>query len=409
MRSSAFVVGVFCFVVASVGTAAANSGALDPTFGHGGRVVTTIHAIPSDVQVQVDGKIDVAGGPGVVRFTPSGVLDSGFGNGGAARVGFSASSMALQPDGKIVVVGSVLDTYGQPIQAAVARLTPTGALDAGFADKGVLRVTFESGATNVGSIVTLQPDGKILVGGLARIGGCIRTTFTNVMRLNQDGSFDTGFGSGGMSTQRGILFGVFNSLAVETNGKILALGDSNTVARFLANGTRDTSVVGGTIGSIAHVGVSTFQPDGKVVFGSTIYEDFDYDMDMQAQRYMPTRVADSNFHSPVIDFGATAPANQVVADAANAVAFEPNGRILIAGIAQASNYSSMFGLARFDPLGHLDSTFGTSGRVTTAFLYHAQVTALAVQTDGKIIAAGTTYGTASNATSRIALARYLGP
>src|SRR5579864_9484056 len=93
---AALAIGLFCFALCSAGMASANPGALDSSFGRAGKVVSDINATPTDLQIQPDGRIDIVGGPGVVRFLPGGALDSGFGRGGAAAVGFAAVAMATQ-------------------------------------------------------------------------------------------------------------------------------------------------------------------------------------------------------------------------------------------------------------------------------------------------------------------------
>lgn len=421
MRST-ILIGLFFFVLSCVGVASAKSlplpsfmqmaqqaGAPDSTFGHGGKVATGVVGIPTDARIQIDGRIDVVAGPGVVRFLPNGAIDASFGRGGVASVGFSAVALAIQSDGKLVVAGSIVDTYGTPIEAAAARLTQNGQLDRGFGHNGVVAIDFVGTNISKGEGVILQPDGRIIVSGFARFGVCRRTTFTSLARLTQNGSLDVSFGSGGIVAESNVFGATINSLALQSTGKILVLGDSTSAARFLPNGTRDSSVTGGTITSIAHVGASSFQPDGRIITGGNAFDDYGYDWDMQAQRFWRTGAVDTSFRSPDIDFGPTAPSNQVVVDSASAIAFESNGRIIIGGISQAPDYSSKFGLARFDSNGSLDATFGGGGRLTTGFFQHAWVTALAVQSDGKIIAVGTSSGAASNAPNYLVLARYMGP
>jgi uncharacterized delta-60 repeat protein len=408
MRSSILVVAsVLVLSFASVANAQ-QAGILDSTFGQNGKITTTITEVPTDVHVLADGRIDVVGGAGVVRFLPGGAFDASFGSGGAAAVGFNAVSEAIQSDGKLVVVGTLLDSYGNPLNAAVARLNRSGKLDRTFGSGGKVNINFVNGAVSTGAVVILQPDGKIVVGGLSRVGVCRRIVDTGLARLNSNGSFDANFGYGGIVALQGLYNSTFNSLALQNNGKILALGDSTNVVRFLSNGVRDSSIVGGTIASIAHVGTGTFQPDGKVVVGASYYENNGYDLDLQPQRYLRSGFADSTFSGPIVDYGASYPPNDFVIDSPNAIAIDSTGRVIVGGMSQAPNYSSDFGLARFVRSGSLDATFGTGGSLTTPFLATAVATALAIQPDGKIIAVGATGSSTQYPPSRLVIARYLG-
>jgi uncharacterized delta-60 repeat protein len=408
MRYS-ILIGAFVLVLSCASVAnAQQAGVLDTTFGLNGKITTNITEVPTDVHVHPDGRIDVVGGAGVVRFLSDGAFDASFGRGGAAAVGFNAVSEAIQSDGKLVVVGTLLDSYGNPVNAAVARLNLRGKLDRTFGGNGVVNINFVNGAVSSGAVVILQPDGKIVVGGLARIGVCRRIVDTGLARLNSNGSFDANFGYGGIVALQSLYRSTFNSLAIQSNGKILALGDNTSVLRFLTNGVRDSSITGGRIASIAHVGTGTFQPDGKVVVGATYYENNGYDLDLQPQRYLRNGFADSTFSGPIIDYGGNYPPNDYVADSPNAIAIDSTGRVDVGGMSQAPDYSSSFGLARFVRSGGLDATFGNGGTLTTPFLATAEVTALAIQPDGKIIAVGASGSTKQYAPNLLVIARYSG-
>jgi uncharacterized delta-60 repeat protein len=387
---------------------AEQAGVLDATFGQNGKVTTNISAVPTDVHVLADGRIDVVGGAGVVRFLSDGAFDASFGSGGAAAVGFHAVSEAVQSDGKLVVVGSVLDSYGRPLYAAVARLNANGKLDRTFGTNGVVIINFVNGAASSGAVVILQPNGKIVVGGLSFIGVCRLTVDTGLARLNSNGSFDANFGYGGIMALQSVFHSTFNSLAMQSNGKILALGDNTIVLRFLTNGNRDSNITGGTITSIAHVGTAMFQPNGKVVVGANYYEDNGYDQDLQPQRYLRNGLTDPTFNGPIIDYGQDYPPNDFVVDSPNSIAIDSTGRVDVGGMSQAPDYSSRFGLARFGSSGSLDATFGNGGTLTTPFLMTAEVTALAIQTDGKIIAVGASGSSKQYAPNLLVIARYLG-
>jgi uncharacterized delta-60 repeat protein len=192
-------------------------GRLDPGFGAGGEVITDLgssDAGASDVLVMADGRIVAAGqggrtfedeGMGVMRYLPDGSPDSSFGGGdGYAKVErveqwgndcLSARAVAVQRDGKLVLAGSVGcggEAGGMAI--AVARLLADGRLDSSFDGDGTQ--TFDFGPCAFATAVAVGNDGKILVAG--GDGGCYekRGPF-RVARLEQDGSFDRGFGRRG--------------------------------------------------------------------------------------------------------------------------------------------------------------------------------------------------------------------
>ena len=155
------------------------NGSQDPTFGSGGVVITDfIGGVDNggEVLVQPDGKILVAGissslAPNsydfaVVRYNPNGSLDPTFGNGGKVRTDFSGGNdfggpVVLQPNGKIVVVGSTGGDFG------LVRYNPNGSLDPTFGGSGTV-VTDFTGGSDAAADVALQQDGKIVAAGFAQ-------------------------------------------------------------------------------------------------------------------------------------------------------------------------------------------------------------------------------------------------
>ncbi|MFM9965933.1 MAG: delta-60 repeat domain-containing protein [Planctomycetaceae bacterium] len=156
------------------------AGNLDPTFGAGGLVTTGFEA--RSVAIQSDGKIVVAGTTTfdgkdaftLERFNSDGTLDSSFDEDGKLITSFGtsravAASMALQADGKIVVVGYAID--GSNYDFALARYNSDGSLDTSFDEDGKLTTDFGTPNDYANSVV-IQGDGKIVVAGLVS-GGCI--------------------------------------------------------------------------------------------------------------------------------------------------------------------------------------------------------------------------------------------
>src|SRR5689334_18542094 len=167
-------------LVKAQAAAASTPGSLDPAFGNGGIALTPGGGVTDAIR-QSNGDIVVSTGSGVARFLPTGKLDTTFGTGGTASAGFTGgeggTGVALQPDGKIIWVGSQGNPSFPPggtFSFAVARFNANGTLDTSFGTGGQASVEFFAppmqGAQEFAGAVLVQPDGKILVAGSARQG-----------------------------------------------------------------------------------------------------------------------------------------------------------------------------------------------------------------------------------------------
>jgi len=256
--------------VVSGQTVLAVDGDLDPTFGTDGKVLTDFdHStdIAYAVAVQTDGKLVVVGTTyrdndfsnedfAVARYNPDGTLDKTFGVGGKVQTDFPglaavASSVVVQPDGKIVVAGGAFPLFTFLGDFKVVRYNSNGALDTSFGDSGIVTTTFPEGSYAFD--VALQADGKIIAAGTVFVdfnpGESSNTDFA-LARYNPDGTPDATFGNGGhVSTD---FFGLEDdafSLLIQPDGKIVAVGSANDPAsfydfaavRYLSNGTIDTT------------------------------------------------------------------------------------------------------------------------------------------------------------------------
>ena len=190
-----------------------SSGKLDATFGHDGKVLTTFGAESDEeahgVAVQKDGKIVVAGISNaideddfaLVRYTTSGKLDTSFGKGGKVLTTIGTNSddgaeaVAVQADGKIVVVG-YSDANGN-YRFALVRYTTSGKLDASFGRGG--KVLADLGGGDQPASAVVQQDGKIVVAGSNDAGGSggILTYNLALVRYTTSGKLDASFGRGG--------------------------------------------------------------------------------------------------------------------------------------------------------------------------------------------------------------------
>jgi uncharacterized delta-60 repeat protein len=406
----------------TAGPAHAAAGALDPTFGQGGQVTISFsnnNVIVEDAILQPDGKIAVAAmfteivadanasdSFGVVRLLPNGSLDPNFGTGGAARIAFgnfdaTPNVLALQPGGKIVVVGQGAFLS----QWVAARFNGNGTLDSSFGAGGTAQTNiagFQSGLTSISSILIDPRNAQILVGGSGRV--CTKcATETVIVRYNPNGSLDPTFGNGGMIAIAAV--GAPDALALLSNGDILATG-SGAVAEFEASGSLLSTVMStissATIVAAAQGGQTVFEANGDFVFASSAPGEFGRrDTDIQLVRFLPQGSVDSTFNSPIFDFGAEA----AISESARSLAVQPNGQILAGGAAGQFGAAG-FGLARFNANGGFDATFGNAGKVTTPFANaSAGVRVVMLQSDGRIIAVGNAL---SGGQENLAAARYLG-
>lgn len=270
-------------------------GSLDSTFGSGGRVTTEFGRYRDrigSIVVQPDGKIIAVGitaDPGPViydfalaRYNPSGSLGSSFGVAGIVMTDFGgfddASSVALQPDGKIIVVGRTVSPSNPFLSDfAMARYETDGSLDMTFGNSGRIITDFFGSLDEANSVI-LQPDGKIIAAGNA-------ATTTNrdfaIARYDIKGSLDPAFGVGGKIVTNFVGGAdVISRIALQKNGAIVAAGTSENaqgfdfaLARYRSDGSLDTTfgnngkVTTDFFGSSDAIRDMLIQPDGKILTG----------------------------------------------------------------------------------------------------------------------------------------------
>jgi uncharacterized delta-60 repeat protein len=213
-------------------------GSLDGLFGSGGIVTTTIGAGNErghSLALQPDGKIIVAGYShngndddiALVRYNSDGNLDTGFGSGGKVVQGIVTNSedviysVMLQSDGKIVMAGETIDSTNYNF--AIVRCDGSGNLDSSFGTNGMVCTAIGSG-NDYGHSLAIQSDGKFLVAGFSSNG--TNDDFA-IVRYNTDGTLDSTFGNGGKST---IAIGSYddksNCVNIQPDGKIIVVGAS---------------------------------------------------------------------------------------------------------------------------------------------------------------------------------------
>ncbi len=388
---------------------AVGAGSLDRSFGRGGRVVLSIDVEPvaalttSNARVVVLGDPESPGSAEVIRLLRDGRLDRSFGtNGSVALRLFAAYSIVAAPDGKLIVGGVASDGS----HAELIRLTSGGGLDSTFGSGGSVQFTFLGGSSNGVLVALVQPDGKILAGGFAE-SPTRDDELTSLARFDSSGNADTSFGTNGIVSMQ--LIGGVTALGLQPNGAILVCGgrfdpSSSLLARFSPDGRLDRSDKGGTLATLAHTGSLTFEganefdARGRLLQWSAVPKaSKQY---VRVARLLRSQMRDRHFRSR--SFAFDSPAANVPAD----VEIGSDGALLVAGRgAKGDLAKSVFGVARLLAGGELDPSFGTNGRVVTAFGASAQATALTIEADGKIVVAGATLGSGSS--SAVAVARYL--
>jgi uncharacterized delta-60 repeat protein len=374
-----------------------SSGALDPTFGSGGTVTTSLTKDGDDVAhgilLQSNGDLIAYGaaytgtagyspvGFGLARYTPSGSLDPQFGSGGKVttfKVGTTTlndgvTQAALQANGKIVTLGN--GSY-------LVRYNSNGSLDTTFGARGL--VTVPSGFA-VDSLLILPSNGDIVV------GGSYNSDFA-LLAYSPTGTLDSTFGSGG-EVATSTAAGGIAALAL-ANADIVA-GGGSVLAKYTLSGSLDTTFgSGGIATSAAAMRSLLVQPNGQIVAVGT-----GKGLTWELARYNVNGSLDTTFGS-----GGTVITSVTGEDFADAAALQPNGQIVVVGW---SFYTGDFESGVYNSNGSLDTSFGSGGFVSYS-MSPASIGDLGggvlIQPDGKIVTAGTIF--ARPGKDDFALARY---
>ncbi len=388
----------------------AQDGSLDLSFSTDG-ILTTPIGLDEDyargVAIQTDGKIVVAGYAfndeldviAITRYNTDGSLDNTFDSDGIVTTlvgeeGSRAHAVVIQSDGKIVVAGYYSNGTDQDF--FVARYNTNGSLDTTFDTDGIATTGFGQYSNDRAFAVAIQSDGKIVaVGYNTNPDGNVNREFA-VVRYNADGSPDNTFdGDGAAITAIEIGGDEARSVIIQSDGKIVVGGFSfDSIAREFAlvryntNGSLDNTFDGDGIvtTSISAIDDAAYamvmQSDGKfVLVGYAHLATYDF----AVVRYNTDGSLDNTFDTD----GRVTTGIETANDEAFAVAIQSDGKIVVAGHGDFSD--SNFALVRYNTNGSLDSSFDTDGIVTTAINGVGSddwVMALALQAEGKIVAAG---------------------
>ena len=396
-------------------------GSLDTSFGTNGKKTISFDLgglsangsvsfnqdVATCVAIQADGKIVVGGyaqrdGTGnfdfaVVRLNTNGSLDTTFSSDGKAVVAFDyggggddrATGIALQADGKIVLVGYCQKQALGDNDIALARLKTDGSLDTSFTGDGRKAIGFNNSGTgdDRGAAVKIQADGRIVVVGYAQAGGTGNDDFA-VARVTTTGSMDKSFSSDGKKTIAFNLGGTGNdratSVALQSDGGIVvggsassALGDGDFgVVRIKKNGSLDKTFSGDGKKTVAfNLGASledqatgvVIQADGSIVLSGLVQVSATGDFDFAAARLTTAGELDTAFSTDgkkTIAFNMGGSDN----DVANGLVLQPDGKIVLFGHALRTDPANTdFAVARLDSDGQLDTSFGAGGLKTIPF------------------------------------------
>jgi len=390
----------------------AQPGRLDASFGNHGVVSTGLGkdylygtSAATKILLQSDGSMFVIQ-ESLTKRHSNGSLDESFGiKGFVTDTGFSMSGAVIQPDGKIVVVGTGNkreDYYTGVLQSdfEVARYNSDGSLDSSFSEDGKQTTDFGAPGANYSpdraSSVAIQKDGKITVAGVA-------DQSLALARYNKDGSPDNTFNGNGKLVNTTV-FAI--ALAVQKDNKIVVAGTMNSdfaILRYNTEGSLDSTFSRDGIQTTDFTSANdianavAIQSDGKIVAGGSAVADKNntYIVDFALARYNTDGSLDKSFSNDgkqTTSFGYTYYGIQ-------SLAFQADGKIVAVG---DSAGGAAFALARYNFDGSLDKSFSNDGKQTTTFginEYGNHAYSVAIQSDGKIVAGG-------SASPYLALARY---
>jgi uncharacterized delta-60 repeat protein len=342
---------------------------------------------------------------------PAGTPDPSFGNQGklAIRPRYTSklSAIAIQPDGKIISVGSAGELF-EGGNLSITRLNRDGSLDLSFAGTGFIRTEFPG--TN--ATIRLQPDGKLLVTTHDNYQRKPSANFI-ILRFNADGSRDTGFGTNGLVTIDFSDSGDFyltaqdfcQATALQADGKIIVAGftlRNNSsfefahfnfaIARLNPSGNLDrTFGINGLVvtdfpGMGENLSDIEVQSDGKII-AAGISGTTTKDTDILLARYNDDGSLDTSFGTDGIVLSDLGDYEET-----KALLIQADGKMLVIGSQSSESYLTLYSdifIGRYHPDGSPDKSFGEAGKVISDFGKYEQVYAATLQADGKVLIAGT--------------------
>jgi uncharacterized delta-60 repeat protein len=371
----------------------------------------------------------VAAGWTAVALAAGGELDPSFSGDGWVRtldvrsptntyLPRGGEDVALQPDGKILVTGEILDATSH-WYFGVFRYTSDESLDRAFAGGGFAEI--DLGEAEFAHAVAVQRNGKIVVAGEA---DCPLAVCFALVRFLPDGSLDRSFGAGGVVRTMFATYGASRAydVAVQPDGKIVAVGmrfrgddaqddELFAVARYLPDGRLDRSFSRDGLASVdfgfgdADAAAVALQPNGKVLVAGTgarnVYRTGE---DFAVARFRRDGTLDRSFSGDgraTVDFG------HRLSDGVRGLALRRDGSIILAGSSGKRGAVPRIAVARLRANGRLDRTFGVGGRrLTRPGPHGGYARAVVLQPGGRTVVAGRVFDDGRLDTSAWVLARY---
>jgi uncharacterized delta-60 repeat protein len=332
--------------------------------------------IQPDQRILVAGTSDGAANAVVVRYESDGALDTAFGAGGVASAavtgGGAALDVGLQSDGGIVVTGIAGFASGTP-QVLVARFDAGGVLDGAFDGDGIVTTPLGAGG-GLGSGLAVQTDDKVVVAGAS-----FSTSNENValLRYATDGSLDAAFGNNGKRiTDVGPGPDEGHDVTLQSDGKIVVGGSANfdkaAILRYTSDGTLDATFhadgkrtigLGGGFGGVNGIGLLA---DGRIVgAGTGTPSPQEFRDGFAVVQLMPDGSSDPSFSDDGKAFVAL-DAGFGPITSGNDVAIQLDDRIVVAGTASVRGATSNIGVVRLGPratrvIGRPDALIASGG------------------------------------------------
>jgi uncharacterized delta-60 repeat protein len=426
LRTTAAAFVALLLAATTLPTPARAAGEFDSSFGAGGFVTTDLGGYETGdyAAVQADGRIVVVGSAekeigqppradiSLLRYRADGALDPTFGDGGKVLLDFGntldlPTGVCLQADGKIVVVGTSYAISTDTTDFVLARLNPDGTPDASYGAGGTVRMNFDKPSPAYPFTALIQPDGRVVVAGFVNTGNdpLLFSADFFATRFNTDGTLDTTFGTQGRASVDIGEYDLAVGAALQADGRIVLVGytgvnadphpTSFAVARLKADGTPDPTFDGDgrlTTTFFGHDSASSVmvQADGKlVVAGEAARGGLAAEPDFALARYETNGALDPTFGAGgrvTLDF-------DYGLDTAIGVAAAPGGRLIAGGYTYTrgpGGLGPLFAAARFNADGSPDNTFGGGGRLTTHFPggRRALARGMTTQADGKPVLVG---------------------
>ena len=347
-----------------------------------------------DMRVVGDETVFLESG-GLTRYDASGAPVASFGSGGAVDLvsvlSGRGAALAVQPDGKIVVAAY---SFTSPYPWIIARFESDGTLDPTFSTDGMTQVNLGGNRIDASPKgVGFQQNGSDLDIVVAGNAGDLQNK-VGVIRLNPDGSLDTGFGTSGIVFEnRGF---TPTGMGVQSDGKILVRG-SDEIIRYTSAGVYDTGFATGGLWDLSLntsiQGLHVLPDDDILVLGEILEDAF-------IQRLTPDGAYDPSFGGggqAIYDFG--------LADRFLAATQDAAGQLVVVGHQETTGGDKEFLVTRMTAAGLLDMDFGHAGYVLENRVDQAR--AVGIDTQGRILVGGQEVSRVVNGPTKINVTRHL--